>query len=391
MLGAAVVWYLMATSPEVKRHEKKTRLPVVEVEVLQPSDYQVLVESQGTVTPRTQTTLVAEVRGKLTKVADNFRVGGMFARGDVLVTIDDRDYRNARTIAAAELAKARVVLNQEEARAEQARSDWERLGNGKPASDLVLRKPQLDSAKAAVAAAAARLAQADTDLERTRIRAPYAGRVLEKQADLGQFVTPGTALGKIYAVDYVEISLPLSPWQLAELELPDQPGERGESVSQPEVVLHAGKHQWRGRVVRTTGAIDTRTRQQFVIVQVDRPYAPEAAGQGPLQIGQFVTAAIKGRVLQQVFVLPRTAVREDDSIVTIDQQDALHQRHIDPVWRSEDEVVVAEGLEPGLQLVVTPVGYMPEGTKVKVLAEEEDAKAALSSQKSSESATGPEG
>ncbi len=363
LLGAAVIWYLMTNRPHVKRHAKKSHVPVVEVVALQPSDYRIKIASQGTVIPHTQTTLVAEVRGKLTSIADGFRSGGFFDQGDVLVTIDDRDYRNAVTIAEAELAKARVALNQEKARAEQARVDWERLGNGDRPSDLVLRKPQLASAQAAVAAAEARLRQARTDLDRTRVIAPYSGRVLEKKADIGQFVTPGTPLGSVYAIDYVEVELPLSEREMAELNLPLTRPDNALTSDGPEVLLHNRDAEWHGRIVRVTGAVDTRTRQQYVVARVDAPYA---TGRQPLQIGQFVTAEIAGRTLADVYVLPRSAVRAGNRIIVVDDEGKLGRLEIIPVWESRDEVVVAEGLSPGMRLVTTPVGYLVDGTKVEV-------------------------
>ncbi len=368
LLGAAIIWYLMSNRPEVKRHAKTHRPPVVEVVALQPGDYRIKIASQGTVIPHTQTTLVAEVRGKLTAIADSFRSGGFFDKGDLLVTIDDRDYRNAVTIAEAELAKAQVALNQEQARAEQARIDWERLGNGDRPSDLVLRKPQLASARAAVAAAGARLRQAQTDLDRTRLVAPYSGRVLEKKADIGQFVTPGTPLGTIYATDYVEIELPLSEQEILELNLPLATAEDRSKAAGPVVVLRNRSGEWQGRIVRVTGAVDTRTRQQYVVARVDAPYA---AAHQPLQLGQFVTAEIAGRTLTDVYVLPRSAVRAGNQIIVLDEQDKLGRLDITPVWESRNEVVVEEGLSPGMRLVTTPVGYLVDGTKVQVAGSEE--------------------
>ncbi len=368
LLGAAVIWYLMSTRPEVKRHPKKHRTPVVEVVTLQPTDYPIRIASQGTVEPHTQTTLVAEVRGKVTSIADGFRAGGFFDRGDVLIRIDDRDYRNALTIAEADLAKAKVALDQEQARAEQARLDWERLGGGEPPSDLVLRKPQLASARAAVAAAEARLAQARLDLERTRLKAPYAGRVLEKQADIGQFVTPGTPLGTIYAIDYLEVELPLSERDLAELNLPLARPGRAELPAGPAVSLQSGGVSWNGRIVRATGAVDTRTRQQYVVARVDDPYG----GKGPpLQLGQFVTAEIAGRKLENVFVLPRAAVGPGNRIAIVDDGGKLRRLTIAPVWESRNEVVVAEGLSPGMRLVTSPASFLPDGTEVEIVRPEE--------------------
>lgn len=368
LLGAAVAAYLLNNRPEVKRHARKVATPTVEVIQLQPQDYRIEIESQGTVTPHTQTQLVAEVRGKVTEVAEQFRSGGFFDKGDVLLRIDDRDYVNAVTIADAELAKARVALREEQARAEQARLDWERLGSGEAPSPLVLRKPQLDSARAAVAAAEARLRQARTDLERTRLVAPYSGRVLEKKADMGQFLTPGSVVGSVYATDYVEVELPLSEDELKWLDMPlVRPGGNPD-ITGPEVRLHNGGNEWQGHIVRATGAVDTRTRQQSVVARVDAPYASQKQ---PLQIGQFVTATIAGPVLKGVYVIPRPAVRGGNEIMMVDSENKLKRLKVTPTWVGKDDVVV-KNLTKDLKLVTTPVSYLVDDTEVKIAGDNGD-------------------
>ena len=247
---------LIATSPKVERRTPPAPQPTVEVLQATPTSYQVEVASYGTVSPRTQSTLVSEISGRIIAIAPNFRNGGFFKQNELLLTIDPRDYEIARIVARSELAQTQLQLREQEAQAEQARKDWKRLGDGAKPTDLVLRKPQLASNRAAVAAAQARLRQAEIDLERSRILAPYVGRVLEKNADVGQYVTQGTVLARIYAVDYVEIRLPLTDRQQAVLELPEI--YRGEDTAPkpgPEVSLTAQvsgeQHTWQGRIVRT--------------------------------------------------------------------------------------------------------------------------------------------
>ncbi|MBS1269162.1 MAG: Multidrug resistance protein MdtA [Gammaproteobacteria bacterium] len=368
----AVAAILIKTAPKAERRSPEPSLPVVEIVEVNPRLYTVTLKSQGTVSPRTQSSLIAEVPGRVVNVADELRSGGFFEPGRLLLRIDPRDYENAVTIARSELAQAQLALEEETARTEQARQDWERLGlEGKP-GQLALRRPQLDSARAKVAAAEARLEQARIDLQRTRIEAPYAGRVLEKSVDIGQYVTPGTVLSQIYAVDYVEIRLPLSNYQLQHVDLPENyRGTERTPVPIPARItgqIGGRSYSWQGRIVRTEGDIDTDTRQWFIVAQVDDPYA-RRDGRPPLKVGQFVRAEIEGRRLENVYVLPRAGLRPGDQVVALSPERTIHRRPVDVLWGTHDQVIV-RGLDPGDEVVVSAVSFVVDGARVRVAGEE---------------------
>lgn len=367
----AVGVILIKTAPKAERRAPEPSLPVVETVPASPQTYAVTLESQGTVSPRTQSSLISEVSGRVVSIADELRSGGFFEPGQVLLQIDPRDYENAVTIARSELAQARLALREEIARGEQARQDWERLGlDGKP-DQLALRQPQLESARATVAAAEARLQQTEIDLQRTRIEAPYAGRVLEKSVDVGQYVTPGTVLSRIYAVDYVEIRLPLSNHQLRYVDVPENYRDTDTKPNPIPVAINAeigGEvHTWQGSIVRTEGDIDTRTRQWFVVAQVDDPYA-RRDGRPPLKVGQFVTARIEGRRLTDVYVLPRVALRPGDEMVVVTPERITDRHGVEVLWETADEVVV-RGLNPGDNVVVSAATFVTNGTRVRLAGE----------------------
>nr|VFK17531.1 MAG: RND family efflux transporter, MFP subunit [Candidatus Kentron sp. LPFa]VFK35678.1 MAG: RND family efflux transporter, MFP subunit [Candidatus Kentron sp. LPFa] len=378
-ISAVIGWALIATAPEAKRKAPPPQTPTVEVTPLRSQDYTVTITTRGTVSPRTQSTLVAEVSGRITTVSPNFRAGSFFEAGDILLAIDPRDYENAVTIMRAELAQARFTLKEEEARVNQARIDWKRLGGDKRPSDLVLRKPQLASRKASVAAAQARLRQTELDLERTRIKAPYAGRILEKLVDVGQHVSAGATLASLYAVDYVEIRLPLTDEQLAFVDLPETYREqepapasalpRSEKKSGPSVTvsfrLGRNDYHWEGNIVRTEGAIDTKSRQLFVVAQIDDPYA-RRGNRPPLKVGRFVKAEIQGRALRGVFVIPSVAVRGGDEVWLVDKDTRLERRSVEVLWRDREQVVIGKGLRDGESLVVTTLPYGVSGAIVDI-------------------------
>ncbi len=361
---------LMKTAPEVKRQTPKPIIPVVEIRTVQPVEYAVLVPSHGTVAPHTQGSLVAEVAGRIIQVGSHFRPGGFFEAKEMLVAIEEEDYHHAVTIARADLLRMRLALREEEARAVQAKQDWKKLGLSGDPGALTLRGPQLEGAKAALAASEARLAQAERDLQRTKIVAPYAGRVLEKQVDVGQYVARGTPLATLYAVDHVEIRLPITDEQAAFLDLPEH--FRGEEPRHtgPQVNLTAtvggNEWHWQGEIVRTEGSIDPRTRQLHVVARVDDPYHRDATGNPPLKVGQFVKAAIVGPPLKQVFIVPREALRPGSEVLVLTSQERIAHKKLQIIWRDKENVIVKSGLQAGDRVVLTPLPYAPDGMQVTI-------------------------
>lgn len=365
-----IAFVMIITKEKPQRRKPPTSITHVDAIRLELKDYPVVIQTQGTVKPRTESTLIPQVSGRIEFVATAFREGGFFEEGDLLLAIEKSDYNTALVVAEANLAKAELNYAEEEARSEQAFEDWKKLGNGNEPSALVLRQPQLADARAAVASASARRDQSERELERTQIKAPYAGRILEKRVDVGQYVTPGTILARIYAVDKAEIRLPLSDTEIAFVRLPEiYRGESsGELESVPKVILRATfgeqRHTWEGQIVRTEGAIDTKSRQLFVIAQVDDPYGRSVANRPPLKSGQFVEAEIMGDVLRDVFVIPRSTLREGREVILIDGDNKLIRREVEIVWSDSENVVVRKQLAAGEVLCMTPLPYAAEGTLV---------------------------
>ncbi len=371
--GIAIAASLIATGPQTERQRPKTAAPTVEVLTLQPQDYQVVVASRGTLMPRTSSTLVPEVAGKITQVADSFRNGGFFSAGETLLQIDPRDYENAVIIARAELIQKQLSLAEEQAQSDQARLNWEKLQlDGEP-TPLLLRAPQLKNSEAALAAAEARLRQAELELERTRIVAPYAGRILQKKVDLGQYITPGTQLVEIYASDAVEIRLPIGSEAQSFLHLPENSPDSRQTANAGAPVLFSSRvgeqqHQWQGRLIRTEGSVDIRSRQLFVIGQIDAPYQLQP-GRPALKIGQFLEAQIFGKQLKNVFVLPRQAVRGANTVHLIDADNRLQRRELEIIWRDEKQLVASGPLQPGERLSLTTLPFAADGIKVQIAGE----------------------
>ena len=373
---AVCVWagyWFLTNKPEHKTMEIPPVIVSVEGATLKRTTYAVQVASQGTVQPRTRSTLMPEVAGMIVEVSPSFRPGGFFKTGDLLARLDNVDYETAITIAKAAVALAKVTLAEEEARAEQALENWKALGRTGEPGELVSRAPQVARARADLAAAEARVVKAQRDLERTIIRAPYDGQVLEQGADVGQFVTQGSVLGRIFATDYVEIRLPLPERESQHLELPEHYRDAGLSAAPVKVRLrssYAGKPViWDGQIVRVESSLDTATRQPTAVAQVIDPYAKRADGMPPLKIGQFVEAEIEGDTLEDVYLIPRSAVRAGNEIIVIIDS-KLKRMTVEPLFGNEKHIVVSANTEKGPKdghvLCLTPIPFPADGAKVFV-------------------------
>jgi len=340
------------------------RAITVEVMAVQPSAYQISLASYGTIAPRTQSALVAQVGGQILSVSDNLREGGFFARGDVLLEIDPREFEADVQINQAALADAQQLVEEERARADQAARDWQRLGNtGKPTA-LVLRGPQLAAAQARLASAEATLSKAQLDLERATVRAPYDGRVLQQRADIGQVVGAGASLADIYATDLVEVRLPL---RNADLRFFDLPEGAVNLAQMPDVEIYSDLGErtvWYGKVVRTEGAIDPAARQLHVVAQIDNPFS-SSDGRRPLKIGEYVTASLAGRQLVDARIIPVQSIYQN-SFVYLAEEGLLARRSVDLLWQNERDALVASGIEFGDELVLTPLGQVSSGMPVRI-------------------------
>lgn len=372
-LAGFAAFMMIRNRPVVETQPVQIAPPGVRVHVVELQDVALSVVSEGTVRPRTESQLVPEISGRVTSISDSFVEGGFFETDDVLVTIDPFDYQQAMVSARAQLAQTRLRLAEEEAEAEVAQREWEELGRGNP-RELTLRKPQLEDANAAVAAAEANVVRAERDLERAEIRAPYAGRVRRKSVDVGQFVTVGNPVATVYAVDVAEIRLPLPDEELAYLDLPlsyrgtdSQPG--------PSVKVRATfagqTYSWDGRVMRTESEIDPVSRMVQVVAEVRDPYrlGPDR-DRPPLAVGMYVDAEIAGRRFNQIAVVPREALRGRNQVMVVDDESRMRFREVELLRMTAESIYVEKGLMDGERVAISTVDSPTEGMLVQVTQEE---------------------
>ncbi len=373
LIGA---FLLVATAPSVENVTPDRAIPAVRTLAPTANSVTLSVRSQGTVAPRTESAVVPEVSGRVVWVSPALVSGGFFLKGETLLRIDARDYEMARNRAKSAVARAEGEATF--AKSELARQ--RRLSERKVASSQQLSSAQRADHVASANLADARVAleQAEWDLARIEITAPFEGRVREESVDVGQFVSRGAAIASIYATDYAEIRLPIADDQLAYLRLPNM-REANEDEG-PAVRLRARfagmEHEWMGRVVRTEGEIDPRSRMVHVVARVEHPYrTDEDAGdaRAPLAVGLFVQAEIEGSVLEDVIVVPRYAMRDDSHVLVVDAENRLRTRSVEVLRIDRDDVLIRSDLAAGERICVSPIQIVVEGMQVKPVAEESSA------------------
>jgi len=350
--------------PESQKKPVKDTTMLIDVLDLTSSAVTFEVKSQGTVKPRTETNLSAEISGRIVSISEKFIPGGVFNKDEILMQIDPTDYEVA-------VAQSRALLKQRQIEFDGTKS---------------LRKKgyraeaEMAAAETALATAKTALVKAKKNLDRTKIRLPYPGMVKSKDSDIGQFVNPGSRLGTTFAVDKAEIRLALTDQDLAFLELP-KAGNIAQNVSskEPVVMLSAirkGKYQqWKARIIRTEGVIDEKSRVTYAVAQIDDPYRlstdiKEGINETPLLMGTFVKAVIEGSSYPNVIQVPRTAIRGKNELLFIDNNNQLNIRQVN-ILRADTEsaYILDDTTQPGERISITAIDSPINGMKVRIINE----------------------
>jgi RND family efflux transporter MFP subunit len=372
-LGVLGFWALTASKPEMERHKPPTPVPMVRTMAVKTGPQNIYIQGEGTVRPLREIDLVPQVGGKLVYVSPSLVNGGVFRKDELLLRIDPVDYQLAVTLARAKVKDAESRLQVAEEEAAAARDEWRLLyegssnENSKP-PPLVAKEPQLAAAKAELEADEADLRKALLNLERTELRAPFNGRVGEENVDIGQYVSPGQSLGSLYSTEAAEIVVPLEGEALFWFDVPGFTSKDGRGSPTLIKASIAGRDlSWSGKVVRTEGKLDERTRMINVVVRVEQPYAKKP----PLVFGLFVTVEIEGRIIPNGAVIPRAILHQGDIVWVVGADSRLQFRQVEVGRIQGDEVVITGGLEDGERLVTTPLKAVTDGMTVRVVGEEQ--------------------
>ena len=362
LLAVGLAAGLSQLKPEPEKRDEADLDLLVEVLPLELSSENFRIRSQGTVRPRTQTVLSAEVSGSIVSISPKFIAGGVFGADEVLMRIDPTNYT--------------VAVDKAEALVTQRQIEYE--GAKKLRSQGYRAESEFASAAAALAAAQAELVSAQRNLERTYIRLPYEGMVLSKDADIGQFVSPGMQVGVVFATDRAEVRLALTDQDLAFVDIPDADEITASGrVQGPPVKLTAiqkGKPvQWDAHIVRSEGVVDERSRVTYAVAEISDPYRLHGEGT-PLPVGTFVAAEIDGSAAFDVIRIPRSALRGADQVLIVDAENRIEIRRVDIVRADERFAYVSGGVSPGERITTTAIEAPTNGMSVRTadrLAEDE--------------------
>ena len=358
---AAVLYMLGQISPDAIQEKDPMD---VNVQILTPIDYQIKIKSTGTTTPITKTVLTSEVGGEVIYRSKKFSEGSSVISGEILAKIDDTDLQLQYKNALLQLASAEVQFAVQQAEAEIAQEAWDQVGEGIP-QELATKKPQLKQAKAALEVAKAQVQSAEKKLNKTEITAPYTGRIQNINIDLGSTIIPGQPVGSMYTSNEIEVTLSVKDSDLQFLDIPMD--GRKLNPDQKSIViiksLYKGEMQeWAGNLERVDGVIDPMTRMIKLIANFKNNFIEET--KPILPIGLFVEAEINGKQLEDIFMIPNSALTPNDELLFLNQDDALEIRKVSVLTKMKNHILVKEGMKAGERVVVSKLSIATNGMLV---------------------------
>ncbi len=366
-IGIGGFYWLTTRKAKIKKRKTKPPLPIVEVIEGRATKHRVIVEGYGNVKPAEEMRLIPQVAGKVIYVASNLVRGGRVERDEVLLRIDPIDYELAVTLAQSKVRDAESKLMMLEAESKAAREEWV-LNHGGIKGEipepppLVIKEPQLLAARAALEAAQANLRKALLDLDRTEIRAPFEGIISEKNVGEGQYVLPGQVLAAIYSIESVEIAVPLEKKDLKWVKVPGLTVTFQDGARATVIADMAGKAMmWKGKVARSSGLVDDRTRMIDVIVRIEGPYSKIP----PLTVGLFVNVKMEGTLLENAVLIPRSAIHQGNIVWTVDDNGTIRFKKVTIAKTEGRCAIVSSGLADGDLIVTSYHKIITEGMKVR--------------------------
>ena len=362
--AGAGVYALMASDSSTERApERSEPARLVETVAVERGEHTATVQAWGEVIPADEVQVAPRVGGEIVEVADDLEAGGRVRKGQVVARIDDSDYKVALRQAKTQLAKAKASLRIEQGNQKVAETEAELLNQelSEQERDLVLRQPQLQQARAEVDSAEAAVEDAQLDLTRTEIRAPFDAVVQSVSIDLGSQVAAGNTIAQLIATDryFVELAVPAAKlrWIEARQEGPSS-GSRVE-LANPSVW---GEGRTRtGEVVRVRPDLSEQGRMARVLVEVTDPLDREP----PMLVGSYLRGRIMGQALNRVVALDRAYLREDDSVWVMTEENRLEIRAVEIAYRGPEQVYVSVGLGDGERVVTSDIATPTDGMKLR--------------------------
>ena len=370
--GLIIGSLILFTGPSLERRAPPENIPLIRTITAKSESIRLSSTAFGTVTPRSENELIPEVSGSIVFMSPSLVSGGFFKKDDLLFSIEPLDYEVA-------LEQSSAALKSAESELENAQRNHDRQINlAKKQSISESRKEEainrLRFAESAHREANARVSLAKKNLERTKIRAPYDGRVRKEKIDLGQFVNRGQSIATIYAIDSAEIRLPVHDKELAFLDLSLFETAKSKDDAVILKATFAGEqHTWNARIARTEGELDSRTRMINVIAEIDSPYSSKDS-RPPLTIGLFVEAKIMGRFIEDAVVIPQSAIQERNLVYTVNEKNRLEFKKVEILRMINDQAVITDGLETGETVCISALRNAEPGMEVRTSTKLEEQK-----------------
>jgi RND family efflux transporter MFP subunit len=371
VIGAAAITLLVfSTQPEAEMETatKKTAM-LVDVTTVKKGSYRPSVKATGNVQPAKDVNLSPRVGGEVVDISEKFVPGSYVKKGEILLRIDPADYRNALQLRQSDLQLAQADLKVEMGRQDVAKKDYELIGAelSDQNKDLVLRKPQLEQAKANVRAAEAAVNQARLALERTIIRAPFDAHIISRNTNVGSQVSPGDNLGRIVGMDeyWVVANVPIN--KINWLSFSEDEDKGGSDVKIMNSSAWSTSQFREGQLFRMIGALDNQTRLARVIVRVEDPLLrmQSESTSPPLMIGTFVETEMEARTLDDVVKLNRDYLRKDNNVWVM-KNGRLNIREVDILFEDSRFAYISAGLADEDSIVTTNLATVVEGSPLRL-------------------------
>jgi len=376
LISAFGYWYLSANAPQPRKRPtpKPTNL-AVNVTKITTAPLQVTLTSLGQVKATNSSVISSQVSGRVIEISAHLKEGAFFAKGELLVKLDAREFQNDINTAKANLTQAQQDLKLEQAQVDQAKADWKRLNKNATIPTLVSRTPQVISAKAKVSAAHANFNQAVLNFERTKVLAPFDGRVLSKNVNIGEFVNANTTLASIFSTDALEVRLSLKNSDLAFIDLPETNTDNQALTPNTKVVFEASLIEpqlWQAELVRTEASIDDQSQQLFVIAQIKKPFSPENTDKHPLKIGQYLAAKIRAKNIPRAISIDIKTIYQGQYVYLLKKGIVIRQ-DISILWQDDSVALIGKGLKAGDLLITSILTQDDEGTNAQLMGKQQAA------------------
>jgi len=373
LISAFGYWFISSNAPQPrKRPAPKPAKLAVEISKVAPKGLQITLASLGQVSAAQSSVISSQVSGRVVEISAHLQEGAFFKKGELLLKLDAREFQNEINSAKASLTQAQQDLKLEQAQVAQAKADWKRLNKNAPIPTLVSRTPQVVSAKAKVSAAHASFNQAVLNFERTKVLAPFDGRVLTKNVNIGEFVNANTPLANIFSTRALEVKLSLKNSDLAFIDLPETNTDNQALAPSTKVIFEANLIEpqlWQGELVRTQASLDEQSQQLFVIAQIKRPFSAQNSDKHPLKIGQYLEAKISAKNIPQAISIDIKTIYQGQYVYLL-RKGIVRRQDISILWQDDSIALIGNGLKAGDLLITSILTQDDEGSNAQFIGSE---------------------